>query len=43
MFCTGGIRCEKATSLLKKKGYENIYHLRGGILQYLDDISKEKS
>ena len=36
MFCTGGIRCEKATSLLKKKGYKNIYHLKGGILQYLD-------
>ena len=41
MFCTGGIRCEKATSLLKKKGYKNIYHLQGGILQYLDDISEE--
>jgi len=43
MFCTGGIRCEKATSLLKKKGYKNIYHLRGGILQYLDDITEEKN
>ncbi len=43
MFCTGGIRCEKATSLLKKKGYKNIYHLQGGILQYLDDISKEEN
>ena len=43
MFCTGGIRCEKAASLLKKKGYKNIYHLRGGILQYLEDIPKEKS
>ena len=43
MFCTGGIRCEKATSFLKKKGYKNIYHLKGGILQYLDDIPKEKS
>jgi len=43
MFCTGGIRCEKATSLLKKKGYKNIYHLKGGILQYLDDISEEES
>ncbi len=41
MFCTGGIRCEKATSLLKKKGYKNIYHLQGGILQYLDEIPKE--
>ena len=43
MFCTGGIRCEKATSLLKKKGYKNIYHLQGGILQYLDDIPKGKN
>ena len=43
MFCTGGIRCEKATSLLKNKGYKNIYHLQGGILQYLDDIPKEES
>ena len=43
MFCTGGIRCEKATSLLKKKGYKNIYHLQGGILQYLDDIPEEKN
>ena len=43
MFCTGGIRCEKATSLLKKKGYSNIFHLKGGILQYLDDVSKEES
>ena len=43
MFCTGGIRCEKATSLLKKKGYKNIYHLKGGILQYLDEIPKEKN
>ena len=43
MFCTGGIRCEKATSLLKNKGYENIYHLKGGILKYLENISKEES
>ena len=43
MFCTGGIRCEKATSLLKKKGYKNIFHLLGGILKYLEDISKEES
>jgi len=43
MFCTGGIRCEKATSLLKKKGYKNIYHLKGGILKYLADISNEES
>ena len=38
-----GIRCEKATSLLKKKGYKNIYHLRGGILQYLDDVQKKEN
>ena len=43
MFCTGGIRCEKATSLLKKKGYKNIYHLQGGILKYLDDIFEEEN
>jgi len=43
MYCTGGIRCEKATSLLKNKGYKNIYHLQGGILQYLDDIPKEEN
>ena len=43
MFCTGGIRCEKATTLLKKKGYKNIFHLKGGILQYLEDIPKEES
>ncbi|MDC2988008.1 rhodanese-related sulfurtransferase [Prochlorococcus sp. AH-736-J10] len=43
MFCTGGIRCEKATSLLRNKGYKNIYHLKGGILQYLDDIPKEEN
>ncbi len=43
MFCTGGIRCEKATSLLKKKGYKNIYHLQGGILQYLDDVTEDKN
>ncbi len=38
MFCTGGIRCEKATSLLLKKGYKNTYHLKGGILKYFEDI-----
>ena len=43
MFCTGGIRCEKATSLLKKKGYKNIYHLQGGILQYLADLPNENN
>tara|TARA_B100000161_G_scaffold1056_1_gene750 strand:- start:102 stop:1034 length:933 start_codon:yes stop_codon:yes gene_type:complete len=43
MFCTGGIRCEKATSFLKKKGYKKIYHLKGGILQYLDEITEEEN
>ena len=38
MFCTGGIRCEKATSLLLEKGYQNIYHLKGGILKYFEEI-----
>ena len=43
MFCTGGIRCEKATTLLKNKGYKNIFHLKGGILKYLEEITKEES
>ncbi len=43
MFCTGGIRCEKATTLLKNRGYKNIFHLKGGILKYLEEISKEES
>ena len=43
MFCTGGIRCEKATTLLKNKGYKNIFHLKGGILKYLEEIPKEES
>ena len=37
MFCTGGIRCEKSTALLNHMGFENVYHLDGGILQYLED------
>ena len=36
MFCTGGIRCEKSTSLLLQKGFKDVYHLRGGILKYLE-------
>jgi UPF0176 protein len=43
MFCTGGIRCEKATSLILEKGFENVYHLKGGILKYLENIPKENS
>lgn len=42
-FCTGGIRCEKFTAWLKHQGYENVYHLRGGILKYLEDIPQEQS
>lgn len=37
MFCTGGIRCEKSTALLKSMGVEEVFHLKGGILQYLED------
>ena len=43
MFCTGGIRCEKATSLLLEKGFREVYHLEGGILKYLEEIPKEQS
>lgn len=43
MFCTGGIRCEKATSLLLEKGFEEVYHLKGGILKYLEEVPEEKS
>lgn len=43
MFCTGGIRCEKSTSLLKNIGYEDVYHLKGGILQYLGDTQNKNN
>lgn len=43
MFCTGGIRCEKASSLMKEEGFEDVYHLQGGILKYLEAIDKENS
>ncbi|KAG9145373.1 hypothetical protein Leryth_008304 [Lithospermum erythrorhizon] len=43
MYCTGGIRCEKATSLLISKGFNEVYHLQGGILKYLEEVPKEKS
>lgn len=43
MFCTGGIRCEKASSYLLDKGFQEVYHLQGGILKYLEEIPKEKS
>lgn len=43
MFCTGGIRCEKATALLKAEGIEEVYHLQGGILKYLEEVPAEES
>ena len=43
MFCTGGIRCEKSTSYLKALGFKNVYHLKGGILNYLASVKKDDS
>ncbi|MGY0399282.1 MAG: oxygen-dependent tRNA uridine(34) hydroxylase TrhO [Ostreibacterium sp.] len=43
MFCTGGIRCEKSTAYMKKQGFDEVYHLEGGILQYLENVPKEES
>ncbi len=43
MFCTGGIRCEKSTAYLKEQGFDEVYHLEGGILQYLEDVPKEET
>lgn len=43
MFCTGGIRCEKASAYLLEKGFEEVYQLEGGILKYLEKIPKEES
>ncbi len=43
MFCTGGIRCEKSTAYMKEQGFEEVYHLHGGILQYLEDVPKSES
>ena len=43
MFCTGGIRCEKASSFLKHEGFENVFHLKGGILKYLEEVKSEDS
>jgi UPF0176 protein len=42
-FCTGGIRCEKATSYMRHEGFENVYHLKGGILKYLEEVPPEQS
>ncbi|KAL7585444.1 rhodanese-like domain-containing protein 7 [Lactuca sativa] len=43
MYCTGGIRCEKASSFLLNKGFKEVYHLEGGILKYLEEIPKTES
>ncbi len=43
LFCTGGIRCEKATALLLASGFERVYHLRGGILRYLEQVPAAES
>ena len=43
MFCTGGIRCEKSTAFLKQEGVDDVYHLKGGILKYLETVPEEAS
>ena len=43
MFCTGGIRCEKSTAYLKEQGFDEVYHLEGGILKYLEEIPSEET
>ena len=43
MFCTGGIRCEKSTAYLKEQGFDEVYHLKGGILKYLEDVPEAES
>ena len=43
MFCTGGIRCEKASALLLAQGFAEVYHLKGGILKYLEEVPEEDS
>lgn len=43
MFCTGGIRCEKSTAYLKEQGFDEVYHLEGGILKYLEEVPQESS
>lgn len=43
MFCTGGIRCEKSTSLMRHLGVDDVYHLKGGILKYIEETPEEKS
>lgn len=43
MFCTGGIRCEKSTAYMKQQGFSEVYHLRGGILKYLEEVPQTDS
>ncbi|GAA0857358.1 rhodanese-related sulfurtransferase [Aliiglaciecola litoralis] len=43
MFCTGGIRCEKSTAYLKEQGFDEVYHLEGGILKYLEEVPVEET
>lgn len=43
MFCTGGIRCEKSTAYLKEQGFDEVYHLQGGILKYLETVPEKES
>lgn len=43
MFCTGGIRCEKSTAYLKEQGFDEVYHLEGGVLKYLEEVKPEES
>ncbi|MFZ1812849.1 MAG: rhodanese-related sulfurtransferase [Rhizobiaceae bacterium] len=43
MFCTGGIRCEKSTAFVKAEGFEEVYHLKGGILKYLEEVPQGES
>jgi UPF0176 protein len=43
MFCTGGIRCEKASALLLARGFSEVYHLKGGILKYLEQVPEQHS
>jgi UPF0176 protein len=43
MFCTGGIRCEKASAFMLKQGFDEVYHLKGGILKYLEEVPAEQS
>jgi UPF0176 protein len=43
MFCTGGIRCEKSTALVRARGFDDVFHLRGGILRYLEEVPQSES